>query len=109
MYYDIDYELIAEEMLEDNYSHDEIIDYLVLRGLEQYSAEAVLADVLAVERGRQFWRGLMVATGGLIMLGVLTLMANALQRGDFPALSFSTIPFVFGLSMIAFALRQNRN
>jgi len=105
-YYQPDYELIAEDMLENNYDHDEIVDYLVRRGLERYSAEDVLANVLAVQRRRHFWRGVMVVTGSLILLGVVTLMGNAIQRGDFPTLSFSTIPFVFGLSMIAYAIRR---
>jgi len=105
-FYDIDYELIAEDMLEKNYSHDQIIEVLIRRGLEPYSAEDVLGLVLAEERKRQFWRGLMVVTGALITLGVVTLIGNALQRGDATALSFSVIPLVFGMSMVAYALRK---
>lgn len=107
--YKVDYELLAEKLLDKNYSHDDIIDVLVQRGLERYSAEDLLADVLAGQGRQHFWRGVMVVTGGLILLGVMVLIINAIQRGDSLSLSYAVIPFIFGLSMVAHALRNWSN
>lgn len=108
MYFSIDYELIAEEMLAENYSHDEIVDYLVKRGLERYSAQDVLADAIAQDRQRLLWRGLAVVVGGFILVSSLAIFSSAITQSHYSLLYYSAIPLVFGFSLMGYGLRKRR-
>lgn len=102
----IDYEDMTEHLLHKSYHHEDIVNILVQRGLERYSAEVVLLNVLAHQRRQKIWRGLLLLTGATVMLGVFAIIKNAIHNGNMFTIYYSVIPFIFGLSMIARAIKN---
>jgi hypothetical protein len=102
----IDYEYMTERLLHRNYNHEDIVNILVQRGLERYSAEVVLMDALANQRKQKIWRGLLLSTGVMVLLGVFAIIKNAILYGNLSTIYYSVIPFIFGLSMVARAIKN---